>query len=119
MGARFIAVLALLTSPEDTAPKVSADVVEVTVGPGSLADGLETYYVGVKVKDGWSVYANPGTGKADATAVEVIEFLADAKRAGTNGIVYPKGKPRRDAAGKAYQALTVSSPSSAGWCTTT
>ena len=100
-------VLALYAARDDAGPKQSAGVVEARFFPGSLADGLETYYVVLKVKPGWWLYGRPSPdrGKADAPALEVMGILADGKRAGTCGIEYPPGKARRDAAGKEHRAL--------------
>jgi hypothetical protein len=102
------AALMLVAARADEKPKTSADVVKVRFYPGSLADGLETYYVEVKVAKGWHVYANPGGvkggAKAEAHVTRVIEILAHGKLAGTAGYDYPKGVRKTDADGKEYFA---------------
>jgi hypothetical protein len=118
MVAPVIAVLALFATQAGHAPKRSPDVVAVRVYPGSLADGLETDYVSVKVKDGWSLDANPGDGKVDANALQVIEFLADGRR-GRTGSSTRRGSRGGTRRGSRTRPSTASSASSAEWCMTT
>jgi hypothetical protein len=96
-------LILLAAGPADDGPKQSADVVEVKLQRGSLADGLETYFVSLKVAKGWQVYANPAGAKAVAGSATVIEFLIDGKRTAAIDIYYPKGVARKDAAGNEYR----------------
>ena len=55
------AALALVAAGRaEGAPKQSADVVRVELSPGSLADGLEMYYVSLRIAKGWRLFANAG-----------------------------------------------------------
>jgi len=98
-------------SPKGDRPKKSADVVAVKLVRHSLADGLESYFVELKVAAGWHVYANAAgwetsrdRAKPPADATSVIEFRADGKRTSAQDIYYPKGVARKDGARGEYQA---------------
>jgi hypothetical protein len=97
-------LVAIAGAGQAGAPKLSADVVEVKLERGSIADGLETYFVSLKVAKGWHIYANPVGPKAVAEHTTTMEFFIDGKRAAVNDIYYPPGVARTDAAGNVYRA---------------
>jgi hypothetical protein len=97
------AVLALLTAGPTT-PTKSDQVVQVALEQGSIADGLESFYVKLTVAKGWHVYANPVGKKAAAAPVTVVEFLVDGKPVDYDDVYYPKGVALKGANGKEYQA---------------
>ena len=99
------AVLALLTAgPTKDMPTRSGDVVQVALEQGSIADGLESFYVKLTVAKGWHVYANPVKAKAPAGPATVVKFLIDGKPADYNDIYYPKGVARKGPDGEEYRA---------------
>ena len=71
---------------------------------GSIADGLESFYVKLTVAMGWHVYAKTVGGKAVAGPATVVKLLIDGKAADYNDIYYPKGVARKGADGKEYRA---------------
>jgi uncharacterized protein len=83
-------------------PTSSADVVKVVYSAGSLADGLEMYYVTIYVAKGWHIYANPVGNKDLAASATVVEFVADGKPVGALDWVYPKGVKHKDSSGAEY-----------------
>jgi uncharacterized protein YyaL (SSP411 family) len=83
-------------------PKDSSDVVSVTLSPLSLADGLESYAVGITVAKGWHVYANPVNNKDLAASATVVEFEIDGKPAKHQDFMYPKGTKHKDQSGGEY-----------------
>jgi hypothetical protein len=97
-----VTVLVLLAPAP--AKKQSADVVQVTLEPGSIADGQETYFVSLKVAKGWHVYANSVGAKAAAGSATAVEFLIDGEPEGTDNVYYPKGVARKGASGTEYRA---------------
>ena len=112
----LLALVAPAPAIED--PKTSADVVTVRLEQGSIGDGLESYYVTLKLAYGWSVYANPEGAreianadakagvKTDAKLATTIEFLIDNKLVATHSIYYPTGHLQKDAAGNTYRVYT-------------
>jgi hypothetical protein len=83
-------------------PKESADVVTVTFERGSIANGLETYFVGIKVAKGWHIYANPVENKELAASTTVVEFEVDGKKVAYQDFKYPKGLKHKDQSGAEY-----------------
>jgi hypothetical protein len=93
--------LALLaTGLTNDQPTESADVAQVALEQGSIADGLESFYVRLKVTKGWHVYANPVGAKAAGGSATVVKFLIDGKPVESNDVYYPKGVARKGADGK-------------------
>lgn len=81
-------------------PKSSADVVKVELQAGSLADGLEKYYVNITVAKGWHVYANPvGNDKLSESAT-VVELRADGQKLSLHSPSYPKGTDKKSELGE-------------------
>jgi hypothetical protein len=109
-----VALLLLAAGRADGGPEKSADVVEVKLERFTIADGLESFFVSLKVAEGWHVYANPAGAKALADSATTVEFLIDGKRAATNDIYYPEGVVRKGAAGDEYRAYE-GSVSFTGW----
>jgi hypothetical protein len=108
------AVLILAAGQAAGAPQTSADVVAVTLERGSIADGLETYFVRLKVAKGWRVFA--GAAKADAArrSAAVVEFFLNGKTAFTADIYYPEGAARPDDA-RAGRRVYEGTVSFTGW----
>jgi hypothetical protein len=99
-------VLTLLSAgPTKDMPLKSADVVQVALEQGSLADGLESFYVKLTVAKGWHVYANPLGKKSAAAPATVVEFVVDGKRVEYDDVYYPKGVARKGADGKEYRVF--------------
>jgi hypothetical protein len=99
------AVWSLLTAgPTKDGPAKSADVVQVALEQGSIADGLESFYVKLTVARGWHVYANPVGKKTAAAPATVVEFLLDGNSVDYDDVYYPKGVARTGANGKEYRA---------------
>lgn len=107
MLAFALSTLTLLTvaAPIPPGAKPSLDVVEVKLQSHSLADGLYSFFVTLKVADGWQVIANkPEAKDLDKSAAVVVEFLADGKPVGVHSTSYPVGEVRKDAEGNEYRA---------------
>jgi uncharacterized protein YyaL (SSP411 family) len=83
-------------------PKDSSDVVQVTLSPLSLADGLESYAVGITVAKGWHIYANPVNNKDLAASATTVEFEIDGKPAKYQDLKYPTGTKYKDSSGAEY-----------------
>lgn len=83
-------------------PKDSSDVVTVELSPFGLADGLESFNVGLTVAKGWHVYANPPGNKDLAASATVVEFFVDGKPVKYQDIKYPKGTRFKDQSGAEY-----------------
>jgi hypothetical protein len=113
---RLLAIVLPLPAVED--PKASADVVAITLERGSLADGLETYYIGIKLARGWSMYAHPAAAretvkddakagvKTDAKLASTFEMLLDGKKVAFNDIYSFKGRLLKEASGDTYRVYT-------------
>jgi len=80
-------------------PTSSADVVKVSLSPGNLADGLETYEVTIYVAKGWHVYANPVGNDTLALSATVVEIRADGKKLSFHQPAYPKGVKKKSESG--------------------
>jgi hypothetical protein len=106
MGIGTLGTVFLLIAAGPPGGPQSADVVEVTIKRGSIADGLETYFVTLNVAKGWQVYANPPGANAPADSATKLEFFIDGNRAGTHDIYYPKGVARKDVTDSEYNAYT-------------
>jgi hypothetical protein len=105
-----LAALALLATaraddgPKKPGPRKSADVVEVKLERFTIADGLEPFFVTVRVAKCWQVYANPAGAKAVAGSATAVELFIDGKPTSANDVYYPKGAARKGAAGETYRA---------------
>ena len=111
-----IAAMQLLAStPLVGEPRVSADVVSARFEGVSLADGLESCLLTLRVRKGWHIYATPSgkeLARADAKAgVErdpkrsvTFTIAIDGKPASINDVWYPPGVVKTDAAGNRYRA---------------
>jgi uncharacterized protein len=86
-------------------PKSSADVVKADLSVGSLADGLEKYYVRITVAKGWHVYANPVGNDKLAESATVVELRADGEKLSIHYPTYPKGTEKKGELGdyKVYE----------------
>ena len=84
-------------------PVRSADVVELKLERYTIADGLETYFVTLKVRKGWHLHAGPVGGKEGSGSTPRFEFFLDGKRASVHDVYYPKGVVRKDGGGE-YRA---------------
>ena len=85
-------------------PEKSSDVVEAKLDRFTIADGLESFFVTLKVAKGWHVYANPVGAKTLADFAITLKFFIDGKPASTNDIHYPKGLVKKNAAGDEYRS---------------
>jgi hypothetical protein len=115
-GTTVLQLLALATPWLAEVPQSSAAVVEATFARYSIADGLESCFVTLKVKKGWHVYANPTRTKEEAAADAkagvkprpaggvACEFLLDGMSASVCDIWYPPGVVQTDALGNKYRA---------------
>jgi hypothetical protein len=109
-------MLALATPWFADVPKKSATVVTAEFSRYTIADGLESCFVTLKVKHGWHVYANPAGAKeqakadakegvkTDPAAGVTMEFWIDGMPASVHAIYYPPGVVKTDAAGNKYRA---------------
>jgi hypothetical protein len=109
-------LIALATPGFVELPRSSAAVVSASFARFTIADGLESCFVTLKVKPGWHVYANPASAResakadaapgitTDAARGVTMEFRLDGMRASVNDVYHPPGTVKRDAAGTKYRA---------------
>jgi hypothetical protein len=109
-------LIAILTPWLLEAPQSSAAVVTASITRFGLADGLESCFVGITIKDGWHVYAGPAAAKetvkedalagitTDKARGVTFEVLLDGKSASMIDTWSHHGVVKTDAAGKKYRA---------------
>lgn len=99
-------------------PRSSAAVVTASFERFTIADGLESCFVTLRIKPGWHVHANPASdkeaakllGKAgggattDAVRGVTLEVRLDGQPASVNDVWFHPGVLKTDAAGKTYRA---------------
>jgi len=111
-----IAAMQLLaTTPPVGEPRVSADVGTARFEGLSLADGLESCLITLRIRKGWHVYASPSgkeLAQADAKAgvkrepKQSVTFTIEIgdKTASINDVWYPPGVVKTAAEGNQYRA---------------
>jgi uncharacterized protein YyaL (SSP411 family) len=98
---------------ESSARRVdSSDVVRIELNRGSVADGLESFFLKINVEKGWHIYANPVGNKDLLDSATQVEMLIDGKVVEHSGIAFPKGtaKTEKDGAYDTYegeQTITI------------
>lgn len=112
-----IAIAIQLLAVPPGAPRLSADVVRVEFARYTIADGLESCFVTLKVRAGWHVLAAPASAKetkaadakagitTDAARGVRLEFLLDGRAASVVDVWHPPGAVKTARDGTKYRAV--------------
>jgi hypothetical protein len=111
-----LAIAVQLLAVPPGAPRSSADVVRTEFARHSIADGLESFFVTLKVERGWHVYAAPASARerekedaragitTDAARGVRFEFLLDGRAATVVDVWHPPGVVKSARDGTKYRA---------------